>query len=58
MDVVVLIDYSVQVIELNPFGSYMSSGSALFNWNQDYDILYGKVKQKKPNMRILTKQLS
>jgi hypothetical protein len=32
MDVVVFPDYSCHLIELNPFGSNMSSGAALFNW--------------------------
>jgi hypothetical protein len=27
-------------IEVNPFGSEYSSGSALFHWIQDHEILY------------------
>ena len=32
---------SCQVIELNPFGAYMSSGAGLFNWERDYETLHG-----------------
>lgn len=42
MDVVVFPDYSCHLIELNPFGSNMSSGAALFNWLTDEDLLYGR----------------
>jgi hypothetical protein len=41
LDVVVLDDFKVLLIECNPFGAWMSSGSALFDWDKDYDILYG-----------------
>jgi len=40
IDIVVLPDYSCSVIELNPFGSHMSSGAALFNWEKDYALMY------------------
>ena len=33
--------YSIQVIELNSFGAELASGSALFHWLNDYDIMYG-----------------
>lgn len=29
-------------IEINSFGKEYASGSALFHWITDYDILYGK----------------
>ena len=31
----------VYIIEINPFGAHSSSGSALFNWKTDFDLLYG-----------------
>lgn len=43
LDVVILEDNKVMLIECNPFGAWMSSGSALFDWQKDYDILYGNV---------------
>ena len=30
-----------QFVEVNPFGAELSSGSALFNWVRDKEILYG-----------------
>lgn len=30
-----------EFVEVNPFGAELSSGSALFNWIRDRDILYG-----------------
>ena len=54
IDIGVLEDYSCQVIELNPFGAYMSSGSALFNWLDDYDLLHGNLEGfDYPSIRIL-----
>jgi len=53
IDIVVLPDYSCQVIELNPFGIDMSSGSGLFNWRKDYDLLYGKLDINFVPIRIL-----
>eukprot|EP01126_Amoeba_proteus_P037134 TRINITY_DN3811_c0_g1_i1.p1 TRINITY_DN3811_c0_g1~~TRINITY_DN3811_c0_g1_i1.p1 ORF type:complete len:423 (-),score=90.52 TRINITY_DN3811_c0_g1_i1:141-1409(-) len=38
IDVVVYPDYSCHVIELNPFGAAMSSGSALFHWLKGINI--------------------
>jgi hypothetical protein len=29
------------LIELNPFGAHSPAGSSMFNWIDDYDILYG-----------------
>ena len=31
----------VQLIEFNAFGAQMASGSALFHWLRDYNVLYG-----------------
>ena len=42
MDVVVYADGTCQMIEVNPFGAYMSSGAALFNWRSDRRVLYGE----------------
>jgi hypothetical protein len=58
MDVVVYADGTVQMIEVNPFGAYMSSGAALFNWKNDKSVLYGenRAPEQKPVIRIL-KQL-
>jgi hypothetical protein len=41
MDFAILDDDSPYFIELNSFGKEYASGSALFGWIQDYDILYG-----------------
>ena len=41
MDFAILADDSPYFIELNSFGKEYASGSALFGWIQDYDILYG-----------------
>merc|ERR1712227_432090 len=49
-------DYSCTLIELNPFGKHMSSGSALFHWLKDEDLMYGKLNLENPPIRIL-KQL-
>lgn len=32
----------VNLIECNPFGAHSASGSALFNWDKDFDQLHGK----------------
>jgi len=45
--------YSCYIIELNPFGQTMSSGSALFNWDRDFDLLYGRLGRTIPCIRIL-----
>ncbi len=59
MDVAVLPDSSCYLIEVNPFGPYMSSGAALFNWEKDGDLLYGKKESKDglPEIRILQQLL-
>jgi hypothetical protein len=42
------------VIECNPFGAHMSSGSGLFNWQNDHDILHGiSERVDYPCIRIL-----
>jgi hypothetical protein len=41
MDFAILDDDSPYFIELNSFGKEYASGSALFGWIQDYNILYG-----------------
>ena len=46
-------DYSCQVIELNPFGKTMSSGSGLFHWERDGDLLYDNLNREVPAIRIL-----
>jgi len=53
IDVVVMPDKTCQVIELNPFGIHMSSGSALYSWIKDYDLLYGKLDIDFVPIRIL-----
>ncbi|ETO17398.1 hypothetical protein RFI_19924 [Reticulomyxa filosa] len=41
MDVFVdLENEHVFIVEINPFGAHSSSGSALFEWKKDFDILY------------------
>lgn len=41
MDFAILDDDTPYFIELNTFGKEYASGSALFGWLQDYNILYG-----------------
>lgn len=41
MDIAVLDDDTAYFIEVNPFGAEYSSGSSLFGWIEDRDILYG-----------------
>jgi len=55
IDIVVFPDFSCQVIELNPFGIAMSSGSALYSWTKDYDLLYGKLGLDFVPIRVLEK---
>ncbi len=61
MDVVVWPDNSIQIIELNPFGAFMSSGAALYNWETDLDLLYGESSTTNqdiiPSIRVLTQLL-
>jgi hypothetical protein len=47
----------VQIIELNPFGAHMSSGSALYNWRVDYDLMYGVKETSHLDIRVLRKLL-
>ena len=41
VDFAILNDDKPYFIEINSFGKEYTSGSALFNWIEDYDILYG-----------------
>lgn len=43
-------------IEINPFGKEYQSGSALFGWAQDEDMLYGKNKTDKIYFRYTVKK--
>ncbi len=44
------------LIELNPFGAASGAGSSLFNWEKDYDLLYGinHDKNKEIELRYLS----
>jgi hypothetical protein len=33
---------TIRLLELNTFGAEMAAGSALFHWERDHDIMYGK----------------
>lgn len=33
---------NIELVELNTFGAELPAGSALFDWNKDYEQLYGK----------------
>ena len=46
--------WEVSVIEINPFGAWMSSGSGLFSWKDDYNTLYG-LDGGKVEFRVLEK---
>ena len=41
VDIAILEDNTPYFIEINSFGREYSSGSSLFGWEQDRDILYG-----------------
>ena len=41
VDVCFLENENLHMIECNPWGLFLSSGSSLFSWINDYDILYG-----------------
>jgi len=56
VDIVVLKNKACQIIELNPMGASMSSGSALYNWSKDFSLLQGITKFNPPPIRVL-KQL-
>lgn len=36
---------TVKLIECNPFGAFSSSGSALFDWIDDFDLLHGNKQE-------------
>jgi hypothetical protein len=38
-------DTGVILIEFNVFGAECPGGASLFNWDLDYNILYGKMKE-------------
>jgi len=35
-------DYKIEFIEMNSFGKELASGSALFHWIDDFDLIYNK----------------
>src|SRR3989338_10791486 len=41
------------IVEVNPHGPDMSSGSALYSWSRDLDLLQGHVNRSRPPIRIL-----
>eukprot|EP01083_Nonionella_stella_P068415 181594_1 len=60
MDVFVDIEsMNVYIVEINPFGAGSSSGSALFEWKTDYDLLYGNAQNKEmlPVFRVAKRKL-
>eukprot|EP00455_Lapot_gusevi_P000682 TRINITY_DN1030_c0_g1_i1.p1 TRINITY_DN1030_c0_g1~~TRINITY_DN1030_c0_g1_i1.p1 ORF type:complete len:282 (-),score=38.47 TRINITY_DN1030_c0_g1_i1:175-1020(-) len=58
IDIVVFVEQGYcQVVEINPFGAHLSSGSGLFNWVTDHDLLYGKEVQSAPEIRVLSRLL-
>lgn len=44
---------SCNLIECNPWGTHCASGSALFHWEQDRDLIYGKASGE---LRILVSE--
>ena len=45
----VIIDYEslkCNIVEFNPFGAQLKTGSSLFHWINDYNQLHGKNKKK------------
>lgn len=44
-------DSKCHLIEYNPFGAHCGAGSALFEWQADYEILYG---MQEPEFRFLS----
>ena len=34
-------DFTIELVELNSFGSHLASGAALFHWLNDNDTIYG-----------------
>jgi len=51
------IDFSCKIIEINPYGPHQSSGSALFSWIHNYDLLTGKEEHDIPPIWILKELL-
>jgi hypothetical protein len=52
IDIVFMPDWSIKIIELNSFGPELLAGSCLYNWLNDYDILYNS---SKPDIRFVEK---
>jgi len=53
IDFVVYPDFQCHIIELNPFGAAMSSGSALFHWLKDYKLLYDEMGLDNAVIRVV-----
>ena len=53
MDIYINEDLSAELIEFNSFGMELASGSALFEWSKDRNVLYGK--ENDIEIRILSK---
>lgn len=51
-DVAILDDGEPYFIEVNPFGAEYSSGSSLFGWVEDRDILYGERRERTGDIYI------
>jgi hypothetical protein len=45
IDIAILDNDEMYFIETNTFGTEYASGSSLFGWKEDYDILYGLTDQ-------------
>jgi hypothetical protein len=45
--------FRVHVIECNPFGGDLSSGSCLFDWEADRNLLYGHPEGDLPSLPVL-----
>lgn len=54
VDYLVKEDLTLKIIELNSFGYWLASGSCLFNWNTDRDIMYDNQHNHNVYFRILT----
>ena len=48
-----LLPVRLSLLELNPFGPDLSSGSALFHWQDDHDLLMGLIPGAPLQVRIL-----
>lgn len=52
VDYLVKGDLTLQIIELNSFGYWLSAGSCLFSWSDDRDILYDKGNEQNVYFRV------